>query len=422
MTERGLPSVDGAPACPFVAFEDDRESRSTSPDHRHRCYAEPLPAPRAAAHQEAYCLSSAFPVCPTFQEWARREAAHARGDGERPALAPVAIARASVSDGGHEGASDEDAEDDDPGDLDEHRSIGDRRPLPPPIEEPQIHRNPPRDWAAPPPWASGGAGASGAGSRRSAVDRSSAEDDGPPQFLADRPDESRGWAGSAAHRLASGAGASDSGRSPVRSSDLGTAALPDAELAELVGPARAAGRPVHGYPTPPRPGNRPRVSSTRSEPPRDAIIGPAWERQRRFEAYPSIRTRVGLPSLPRVAVLAIAVAIAAVGLFFLPALLGVGGSGDGDSGSATPSVSHGVASASPAPSVLTAPTSQVYVIKAGDTLSKVAKRFGLTLQELLAANKDTITNPDKITIGDEIVIPTVAPDVINDGSPAPSSS
>ena len=63
------------------------------------------------------------------------------------------------------------------------------------------------------------------------------------------------------------------------------------------------------------------------------------------------------------------------------------------------------------------PSSQTYVIKAGDTLSKVAKRFGLTLEELLAANKDTITNPDKIAIGDEIVIPTKAPDVINDASP-----
>ena len=78
MTDRGLPIVDGAPACPFVAFEDDRDGRAPAPDHRHRCYAEPRPAPRALAHQEAYCLSSAFPVCPTFQDWARREAATAR--------------------------------------------------------------------------------------------------------------------------------------------------------------------------------------------------------------------------------------------------------------------------------------------------------------------------------------------------------
>src|SRR3954463_13899082 len=89
MTERGLPIVDGAPACPFVAFEDDRDARAAIPDHRHRCYAEAHPAPRALAHQEAYCLASAFPVCPTFQDWARREAAHSRGGA---AAAPSASA------------------------------------------------------------------------------------------------------------------------------------------------------------------------------------------------------------------------------------------------------------------------------------------------------------------------------------------
>jgi len=123
-----------------------------------------------------------------------------------------------------------------------------------------------------------------------------------------------------------------------------------------------------------------------------------------------------------VAVLAAALAIAAVGLFFLPALLGIGGGGDGETGTASPSTSQSVASTSPESSVSAAPSAQVYVIKAGDTLSKVAKRFGLTLEELLAANKDTIANPDKIAIGDEIVIPTRAPDVINDASAEPSAS
>ena len=99
MTERGLPSTDGAPACPFVAFGDDRDGRSTSPDHRHRCFAESPPAPRAVAHQEAYCLSSAFPVCPTFQDWARREAAHTRGVGERPETAPTAVPSPGPIDG-----------------------------------------------------------------------------------------------------------------------------------------------------------------------------------------------------------------------------------------------------------------------------------------------------------------------------------
>ena len=93
MTERGLPSADGSPACPFVAFEDERDERADRPDHRHRCYAVSEPAPRALAHQEAYCLSSAFPVCPVFQEWARREAAHARSGGTPTPTPPARRSR-----------------------------------------------------------------------------------------------------------------------------------------------------------------------------------------------------------------------------------------------------------------------------------------------------------------------------------------
>ena len=95
MTERGLPSADASPACPFVAFEDDRDGRADRPDHRHRCFAEGEPAPRALAHQEAYCLSSAFPVCPVFQTWARREAAQARS-ADAAAAAAGATAAASA--------------------------------------------------------------------------------------------------------------------------------------------------------------------------------------------------------------------------------------------------------------------------------------------------------------------------------------
>src|SRR4051794_12890515 len=162
MTDRGLPVVDGAPACPFVAFEDDRDERATSPDHRHRCYAEARPAPRALAHQEAYCLSSAFPVCPTFQDWARREAAYAR--------------RASS------GATEPDGADDD----------GPRR-------------NPPRDWSAPPPWA-GGPPVPGY--------RSADDDDDPdaPDFLAGRTRPELGLAGSAGDRVAIAGGGAPSER------------------------------------------------------------------------------------------------------------------------------------------------------------------------------------------------------------------
>ena len=151
--------MDGAPACPFVAFGDDRDSRSPSPDHRHRCFAESPPAPRALAHQEAYCLSSAFPVCPTFQDWARREAAQAKADaarsGEDAAAGAGAIAGAAAV-----GA----------GSAWKDELIDDAHPGPPPAappEDPPVRRNPPRDWAAPPPWATGAASTSrAAGSSR----------------------------------------------------------------------------------------------------------------------------------------------------------------------------------------------------------------------------------------------------------------
>jgi LysM repeat protein len=127
----------------------------------------------------------------------------------------------------------------------------------------------------------------------------------------------------------------------------------------------------------------------------------------------------GMPGLPRLAVLAGALAVAALALFFLPALFGVGSD---DEPNATPSPTA-VATPTPEPTPPPAPTPQVYVIKEGDTLSKVARSFGLTLEELLEANKDTITDADRIVVGDEIVIPVPTPDEVDGGtasdSPAP---
>jgi hypothetical protein len=412
MTERGLPGVDGAPACPFVAFEDDRETRATSPDHRHRCYAELVPSPRAAAHQEAYCLSSAFPVCPTFQDWARREAAHARGEGERPRSAPMAQP---------ESADDAAAA----SDLPERGAYDEPRPTHQfPSSEPPVHRNPHRDWAAPPPWASGGAGTSAAGGARHPA---GPEPAGAPEFLAGRADESRGLAGSAADRLAArpSTGADRADR-PDRPEVPSVSAGPDPELAGLV-TGRRAGPPAQDYMPPTRDAHRPKVSSTRSqrdrdrERERDAIVGPSWERARRYEAYPTMRTRVGFPTLPRLAVLTAALAIAAVALFFLPALLGIGGGGSGDeSVTPSPSTSQGVASPSAEPATPAAPTSQVYVVEAGDTMSKIAPRFGFTADELCDANKETIPDCDKLAIGDEITIPVKPPDEFVDPSAATS--
>jgi LysM repeat protein len=423
MSDRGLPSVDASSACPFVAFEDDRDERADRPDHRHRCFAEPQPAPRALAHQEAYCLSSAFPVCPTFQEWARREAARAipaaasatpAGDDDADAGAALAGAAAvSAAGGGQDG--------DGPDDL------WSRPPDDTPLEE-RPRRNPPRDWAAPPPWASG----PGGGSRREGHEEVAAA-------ASDAPVEGRGLAGSAADRLARGGKVDEEwghrSMARPRSSDVDSPAAPaDPDLAGLVGHAarRAEAAESHVEVRPPtRPARRPTVSSTRDrgrdqDRERERAVatrdGPAWERQRRNEAYPSIKTRAGLsgiPAIPTVGVLFGGVVLAAIILFFLPALLGVGGRDPGGVGSsASPSAAE--LTPTPAPTPIPDPTPQVYVIKSGDTLSRIAREFNVTLDALLEANKDRISNPNRIAVGDEIIIPVPVTEEVPEASPSAS--
>ena len=471
MSDRGFPIVDGAPACPFVAFEDDRDGRATAPDHRHRCFAEPRPAPRALAHQEAYCLSSAFPVCPTFQDWARREAAAAR-----PAAATTR-------------------------DVEPEPPMS--RPMPPldregyRVDDEMLgdgaRRNQPRDWAAPPPWAgaaagagaaaaSGGGGAAGiaAGGEEAASDAArSAAAFGAGVAAGgagrDMPPEGRGLAGSAADRLAGPDPADPLASAPSRPSSTpayGTAAAaspdrvgdddvrpysdPDAghrssAAAAGVGGAAAAswaagpddlddepdwGQPAataipdRGYPPPTGsrpaagadarptpPGPTDQVSRRQAQDP-DELFGPAWERPRRYEAYPSLRTRVGLPALGgvgRVGLGALGLAVAALALFFIgPMLLGLGGddsnpAGGGGTATSTP----GVETASPDPTQVPEPTPQVYVVKKGDTMSKIANKFDTTIEALVAANPQ-IKNPNRIAIGDEVIIPVAG--AVDDGT------
>ncbi len=389
--------MDGAPACPFVAFGDDREGRSTSPDHRHRCFAESPPAPRALAHQEAYCLSSAFPVCPTFQDWARREAAHARGAGDRAETAPTAVA----SDAPLDRHSVDDASRDDGDDFHQADDAGD----PPPPADLPVRRNPPRDWAAPPPWAN-----------RPGTTPTGAASDARSDPLHTRSVEGQGLAGSPADRVA--AGEIPAAAAWSASSGGAASTAPDDELAGLVQPKPGSvppSRPAPDAYVPPAPQGHPAVSSTR--PTGEAVPGPAWERMRRYEAYPTIKTRAGLPGLPgpRLAIVAAAVAVAALALFMLPALLGIGGGGG--SSSASPSGARPVATAKPSPTVPPEPTAQVYIVKAGDNLGKIAKRFGLTIDDILAANP-AIKNPNKIALGQEIIIPLPA----SAATPKPSGS
>ncbi len=471
MTERGLAHSDGAIACPFVAFEDDRDERSDRPDHRHRCYAESPPAPRAIAHQEAYCLASAFAVCPTFQDWAQREAARTRGAaGSGVAVAQGSIAPQPEPDTGAGSAAreaareerpEEDGADEDVVPADEWRAgrqppVEEQRPAPLPPR-----RNPPRDWAAPPPWAGtaagGGAGAAAGGGAAGAGRRGGASEPGAPGFLADR--ESRGLAGSAADRLASGESFADRPTEPPR--DRPTDPIRGDERPRGVErprgdepPTRPTDPPSRGVEPPSRPiervsrGGQPPIAApssaadeeladlvrssridrdedtTRYRAPEERAAerraraarasngeGPAWEEPRRFEAYPTIKSRSGAGGLPRLGIMVAALALAALVLFALPGLLGWFGSNEnngalGPGASATPTAP--AETASPSPTVPPEPTPQVYVIRQGDTLSKIANRFGITLDDLLAANEDTIKNPDRISVGDQIIIPVPA--------------
>ncbi len=350
MTDRGLPIVDGAPACPFVALEEDRDARSASPDHRHRCYAEVRPAPRALAHQEAYCLSSAFPVCPTFQDWARREAARAP------------------------------------------------EPVPPPPEAPsgEARRNPHRDWAAPPPWLAG--------------------------------EEPAGLSGSVADRLASGAPLGEPAPKEPAAGRTSASAASGSAASVTPTASRDAAAAHHGARPPTEPVAIPDPPRRhRSDP-----EAPSWERPRRFEAYPTIRSRIGLPSItvPPLVIGVIAVALAAAALFQLPALLGVGGP-DGPTPTPTATATVGPSgtaeesaepSGSVAPTPTPGPTPTIYVVASGDTMYGIALRFGITLEALKAANPQ-IADINRIDVGDEVIIPLPTPNEVPDaGSPSPAAS
>jgi spore coat assembly protein SafA len=121
---------------------------------------------------------------------------------------------------------------------------------------------------------------------------------------------------------------------------------------------------------------------------------------------------MGLPSfggVSRLAIAGLALVLAALFLFFFgPMILGFGKQDPGGVAGPTPTPSS-EATATPEPTAVPAPTPQVYTVAKGDTMSKIAKKFGVTVEELLAANPQ-IKNPDKIKIGDKITIPVPVED------------
>lgn len=444
MSERGLPAGEtSAPACPFVAFEDERDERSARPDHRHRCYAELRPAPRALAHQEAFCLSSAFPACPTFQDWARREAARERQVrapeldeaapdpfGSRPtARRPWAAPPPWLGDEGDGSDVDEDAlpaagrppgapaarDANAPDFLDRpaHRTVekGDRvAPRRP--EAPDVGRSPGRGLAdvdPERPWLTGWTGDE-AQSEDSELDRPGrAGRVGPAVEPGSEEEDVPSWGRGEVSRTPR----APESKSIVEGIASGIGGLVNRDRRPKVGDARRSSPPVG------TPATRASAQARLVPPPRDPAA-PPWERPRRMEAYPTLKTRIGLPSMPPVALGFGALLVAALAVFLIPLLLfRPGGDNAGTSGVPTPSPSV-TASESTAPTQTPAPSADTYTVKPGDTLSTIAKRLGVTLDELLAANPQ-IKDPNKIGLGDQINIPSKAPTTVTDASPGQSA-
>ena len=464
-------------ACPFVALELDRDKRSDKPDYRHRCFAEPTPAPRSIAHQEAYCLSPNFSACPVFQDWAVRAAAHpVPGPGSSATSAaasgPAIVGGAAVA------AAAAGAPAADQGELDgaDESEQAELAPAPAPLAAPESAVSElPEDasvtaagaeiaaaaaatsgispgFAAPPTFATT--------DWQSEVDESQqlSAFDAPPQSY-EESRESDWHAAGMEHPAASSPrsgstapydpyssyGEPDAGypeppdtpeppvtpafvppptqptRSEPQHHDAAAAAAVPAFLAGRSARPAAPSSAASGTP-PPRP------------PTRDDIV-PSWEIDGRYGAEaphePAGGSRLDgvLTAIAVVAILALGVAA----VLFLPGLLNKG------SGSHTPAPSvlipsirptlapSGLASALPsvapsavptavptaAPSVGPVASPHLYKIKAGDSLAKIANRFHVAVQQLLDANPN-ITNPNNIFVGQIIVIPPSAVD-----SPAP---
>jgi LysM repeat protein len=407
MTHRGELFGESPAACPFLALELDRDRRADKPDYRHRCYAEPTPQPRAIAHQEAYCLSADFPACPIFQGWAMRAAA-------RPVPAPTGKEGrgASSTDAAAAAVAPEPAQ-----------------PRVSPAPQPPL----PADLApvvpAPgEPWPS------------AAFTPPDEPEDAPRQMAAfDAP--------LADERLAGGVEPDGVGLPPipppmpVTPTAWSSANPPADEPDDAPMPGFLAGRSER-EPLRPR-AVRPDVQF-REKVTREDVI-PSWDLTSRYGATVK-EDRGGDGGGDRFGGLVTAIAVIAIlalgvaGVIFLPGLLSgrhpatptpslviasptlppITGPTLPPDATATPQQTigpSGVPSTSPEP----AATPRLYRIKAGDQLYKIAKRFHVSVADILAANPQ-ITDPDRIIVGQVIVIPFPSPTATPSPSPSPSPS
>lgn len=391
MSQRGDLFGEGPQACPFIALELDRDRRSDKPDYRHRCFAEPTPQPRAIAHQEAYCLSTEFAACPIFQGWAMRAAA-------RPVPTPA----------GYEGR---------PGQP--------QAPVPTVAEVHAAAAQAPLPVVEPIVPAPGEAWPVEAFSPAAAVDA-------PAQlavFESDAPVEPASPAEQEFPSAWSTVSASPVAPAFLAGASAGPAdETPDDDFDDAPVPGFLAGR------TERTPGAQPRASrpdvQLRETVSREDVV-PSWDLTDRYgadldeHAHRRGRDDDGGGGGDRISGLMTAIAVVAIlalgvaGVIFLPGMLA-----GSPRATATPATTLGptfltspsvpAASTTPVTSIgpTVAPTAtaepdatpRLYRIKNGDTLGKIAKRFHVTVADIMAANPE-ITDPDHIVPGQVIVIP-----------------
>jgi LysM repeat protein len=392
MAARGMFFGEGPMACPFVALESDRDRRSDEPDHRHRCYAEPDPAPRALAHQREYCLAAAFTACPIFQDWAIRAAATPvplrpgrmqdteRDEQPRWAAPPPWVAPVDDEDRAAENAHADapGSVSDAPAELEPAESSGDQRGFVAPPARPvtDVERVPSLDAER------------DAARATPAADADREQPEFPPrQPTPAEPGSDEPSAGDQDEvpLPAFLAGRADQYREPA-----GAAEPPSAE------PARPE----------PEPGSRLPQETLRRE---DVV--PAWGRK---PVYGQTRSRVSLGDTGDVlskitTMLAVGaiLALAVVVIILAPSLLGfLDGGAPATTAPAGGLPSPTAAAPSPSPAVTPTPSPEprTYTVQAGDTLFSIARRHGLTVEQLLAANPQ-VTNPNLVQIGQVLVIP-----------------
>ena len=380
------PELPDPPACPLLGLVADSATHFSFPHAGHRCRATRTPSTIDLPHQTRYCLGADFEHCDRYLARADRQtdkvvaatpAAEAAGTlAALDAAAQHAGAPASAS------------------------TAAQRTPDWPPAA-PVSPVAPPVDAPEPPP------------------DSPEAPGDEVPRGAAAESDDTRGMADQAPARL-DGAAAPDLGPTAA------DAASPEPDGAHDA-PAPRASWTL--YPPNPDSGGivRPRAPRTW----RQTSAGPVWS-----ESTATTRTRSVTARAVRL-VRGIAVIVVLLLVLFVAAYLaagtrlGLGGSGPSPSSSGAAAVAASAAStglasaatsapvassapaqsaavstapsASPAPARTPRGTSVVHVVRSGETLQGIATEYGVTVQQIVTANK--LKDPNVIVAGERLVIP-----------------